>query len=169
MARAPSGATCSSLPSSDSFVSVGRVGRPHGLAGGFVVEHASAAPERLAVGAKVYVDGRAVSIVESKWAGGRRVVRLDCAVARGSVLAVRRAELPPPEPDSYYVFDLLGLAVEEDGGRALGRVQQVSPGVANDVLELDSGIELPLVEACVQEVNLEAGRIVVQHGFADAR
>lgn len=157
------------MSSSDPFVAVGRVGRAHGLAGAFVVEDASAAPDRLEVGAKVYVDGRAVSVVESKWAGGRRVVRLDRVVERGSVLAVPRAELPAPEADSYYVVDLLGLAVEEEGGCLLGRVEQVSPGIANDVLELDSGIVLPLVEACVQEVNLEAGRIVVHHGFADPR
>jgi ribosomal 30S subunit maturation factor RimM len=43
----------------------------------------------------------------------------------------------------------------------------VAPGVANDVLELDTGLALPLVDACVQEVDLGAGRIVVQTGFTD--
>jgi ribosomal 30S subunit maturation factor RimM len=42
----------------------------------------------------------------------------------------------------------------------------VQPGVANDVLELDSGLALPLVEACVRDVDLEAGRILVAQGFA---
>ena len=40
--------------------------------------------------------------------------------------------------------------------------------VANDVVELDSGVVLPLHEACVLEVDLDAGRIVVARGFADA-
>ena len=44
----------------------------------------------------------------------------------------------------------------------------VEPGVANDVLELDSGLLLPLVEACVREVDLEARRIVVEPGFDGA-
>jgi ribosomal 30S subunit maturation factor RimM len=35
------------------------------------------------------------------------------------------------------------------------------------VLELDTGLALPLVDACVQEVDLAAGRIVVQTGFTD--
>ena len=48
-----------------------------------------------------------------------------------------------------------------------GRVAEVVPAPANDVLELDSGLSLPLVEACVREVDLEAGRIVVSPGFAD--
>ena len=48
----------------------------------------------------------------------------------------------------------------------LGRVQEVEPGVANDVLELDAGIALPLVEDCVVAVDLEGGRIVIAPGFA---
>jgi ribosomal 30S subunit maturation factor RimM len=49
----------------------------------------------------------------------------------------------------------------------LGRVREVSPYPANDVLELDTGILLPLVEACVRAVELDEGRIVVAAGFAD--
>jgi ribosomal 30S subunit maturation factor RimM len=57
------------------------------------------------------------------------------------------------------------LTVEEESGRTLGAVTDVAPGVANDVLELDSGIALPMVEACVREVDLERRRIVVAPGF----
>ena len=40
--------------------------------------------------------------------------------------------------------------------------------MANDVLELDSDLLLPLHEACVLEVDVDGGRIVVARGFADA-
>jgi ribosomal 30S subunit maturation factor RimM len=46
-------------------------------------------------------------------------------------------------------------------------VRDVLDYPANDVLELDSGVALPLVEACVRQVDLAAGRIVVAPGFAD--
>ena len=46
------------------------------------------------------------------------------------------------------------------------RVVEISTNPANDVLELDTGLALPLVDACVQEVDLVAGRILVQSGFA---
>jgi ribosomal 30S subunit maturation factor RimM len=46
-------------------------------------------------------------------------------------------------------------------------VSDVSPGVANDVLELDSGLSLPMVEDCVLEVDLDAGYILVARGFAE--
>jgi 16S rRNA processing protein RimM len=147
-------------------VLVGRVGKPHGLDGAFAVEDASEAPERFEVGAQLYVDGRAARVVESKRARGRPVIRLDAPAARGARLEVPRSELPPPEEGSYYVFQLVGLAVAEEGGRELGRVADVVPMPANDVLELDSGLALPLVEDCVLDVDLDRGRILVAPGFA---
>ncbi len=150
------------------LVAVGRVGRPHGVDGSFFVEGASEAGERFALGAVLHVDGAPAEVVVSKrGSGGRRVIRLDRAVARGVELAVPRAELPPPEEDTYYVFQLVGVEVEEEGGRALGPVVEVHNGPANDAIELASGLLLPLVEACVLEVDLEAGRILVARGFAD--
>jgi 16S rRNA processing protein RimM len=154
--------------STSDLVRIGRVGKPHGLDGSFAVENASDAAERFAVGADVYVDGEPVRIVESKRARGRPVIRLERPVERGTELALPRSELPPPEEDSYYVFDLIGLSVEEQSGRSLGRVADVTPGPANDVLELDSGLALPLVDACVKQVDVEGGRIVVAPGFNGA-
>jgi 16S rRNA processing protein RimM len=147
---------------------VGRVGKPHGLDGSFVVEDASEEPERFAPGATVLVDGEGVKVVERKQAGGRLVVRLDRSVERGAAIQVRRADLPEPESGAYYAFQLVGLRVEEEGGRALGTVTEVAPGIANDVLELDSGLALPMVEACVREVDLERRRILVARGFTPA-
>ena len=141
------------------------MGRSHGLAGAFVVEDASDDPERFAAGATVYVGREPAGVVESKRSGGRLVVRLDRTVARGAALEIPVAELPPAGEDEYYVHELVGLRVEEEGGHVLGRVQDVVPGVANDVLELEGGIALPMVEECVRTVDLEEGRIVVARGF----
>jgi 16S rRNA processing protein RimM len=149
------------------LIQVGRVGRPHGLDGSFVVERASEDPDRFAPGARVLVDGEEATVAASKRAGGRLVVRLDREAERGAVLAVPRAELGEVGEDEYYVFQLTGLTVEEDDGPVLGRVQDVAPGVANDVLELDTGLALPLVEDCVLSVDLERGVIVVAPGFGD--
>jgi len=151
------------------LVTVGRVGRPHGVDGSFFVEDASDAEGRFAAGATVFVDGAPAQVVASKrGSGGRRVIRVDRTVPRGATLAVPLAELPEPEEDAYYVFQLVGLAVEEEGGRPLGSVADVHNGPANDAIELDDGLLLPLVDACVREIDLAAGRIVVARGFADA-
>ena len=149
-------------------MTVGRVGRPHGVDGSFFVEGASEAEERFAVGAILHVEAAPATVVVSKrGAGGRRVLKLDREVPRGATLAVPRAELPEPEDDAYYVFQLVGLDVVEEGGAVLGAVVEVHNGPANDALELDSGLLLPLVEACVREVDLAERRILVARGFAD--
>ena len=148
-------------------VQVGKVGKRHGLEGAFVIEQASDDPERFAEGATLLVGGEPARIVESKRAGGRPVIRLDREAARGDAIELDRNDLPEPEEGEYYAFQLIGLEVEEAGGAKLGRVTEVSSSPANDVLELDTGLALPLVDACVQKVDLDAGRIVVQTGFTN--
>ncbi|MEK6275796.1 MAG: ribosome maturation factor RimM [Actinomycetota bacterium] len=147
------------------LVTVGRVGKPHGIKGAFFVEHGSEDPERYAVGTTLLIGGQPAKVVESKRAGGRPVIRLDREVERGAPIEVELSSLPSPEDGSYYAFQLVGLEVREEGGHALGRVVEITTNPANDVLELDTGLALPLVDACVQEVDLAAGRILVQPGF----
>jgi len=147
-------------------VFVGRVGKSHGLDGSFVVEHASDVEARFAVGAELLVDGEPARVLAAKRARGRPVIKLDRGVSRGAALEVPRESLPAPAEDSFYVFQLVGLDVMEEGGRELGRVADVAPGVANDVLELDCGLALPMVEDCIRDVDLDAGRIVVAPGYA---
>lgn len=146
-------------------VVVGRVGKPHGLEGAFVVEQASEEPERFVVGARFVVEGDEAEIVEAKRAGGRPVIRLDRSVRRGAALEVDRESLPDLGPDRYYVADLVGCTVERDDDVRLGTVTQVHDLPANAVIELDNGLLLPLVDACVREVDLAARRILVAPGF----
>jgi 16S rRNA processing protein RimM len=150
----------------DRLVRIGRVGRPHGTDGAFVVEQASEDESRWRVGASLLVEGEPATVaVSRRVGGGRRAIRLDRAVTRGAVLAVRLGDLPPPDPDSYYAFQLVGLAVEDEGGAAVGLVSEVHPGVANDNLELADGRLVPLIEDAIREVDVPGGRIVVSRAF----
>ena len=147
-------------------VVVGRVGKSHGLDGSFIVEGASEAAERFEVGAELLVAGEPAKVLAAKQARGRPLIRLDRRVPRGAVLEVRSESLAPAGEGEYYVFELVGLRVEDESGTALGTVTDVAPGVANDVLELDSGLALPMVEDCVLHVDLPGGRIVIAPGFS---
>jgi 16S rRNA processing protein RimM len=154
------------LPADSELVFVGRVGRPHGVDGAFVVEDASDDPRRFEVGAGLFVDGqRATITLARRVGGGRPAIKLDLPARRGADLSVARHELPPPEEGSYYVADLVGLEVFEEDGERVGAVIEVLPGVANDVLELDSGVLLPLAEGCVRKIQLPQRRIVIAPGF----
>ncbi|HVU77009.1 MAG TPA: ribosome maturation factor RimM [Gaiellaceae bacterium] len=148
-------------------VRIGRVGRPHGIDGAFFVEQPSDDTRWWKTGASFLAGGQRVQVVAHRSSSGRPVIKVEPPVDRGAILEVERDELPPTAEDEYYAFELVGLGVVEEGGRELGTVRAVTPGVANDVLELDSGALLPMVEDCVREIDLAGARIVVAQGFAD--
>ena len=150
------------------LVCVGRVGRPHGVDGAFVVEQASTDPERFAVGAELLVDGELATVELFRRVGGRKVaIRLDRSVPRGAQLTILRGALPPLPEDAFYVSDLVGMDVIDENGHRVGIVRDVLPGPANDALELDTGYLLPLVDACVRDVDLAGRRILLNPGFTD--
>ena len=149
-------------------VVVGRVGRPHGLDGAFFVESPSDDERWFEVGSRLLAGAAEVEVVAARHgAGGRPVIKVIPDVPRGTSLEVAREALPPTEKDEYYVFELIGLEVIEEGGQSLGSVVRVEPGVANDALALDGGLLLPLVGECVRDIDLEAGRILVAPGFSN--
>jgi 16S rRNA processing protein RimM len=150
----------------DERVVVGRVGKSHGLDGSFVVEDASDTPSRFDVGAELIVEGAPAKILGRRTARGRPVIRLDRRVPRGAALEIPRAALEPTAEGEFYVFELVGLEVTEEAGEMLGRVVDVAPGVANDVLELDTGLYLPMVDECILRIDLDDRLIVVAKGFS---
>ena len=79
---------------------------------------------------------------------------------RGLLVGVPRVCLPPTERGEYYWDDLLGLAVTNTQGAALGRVVGLLDTPANAVLRVgdDQGDErlLPFVAAVVLDVDLTA-------------
>jgi len=151
-----------------AVVVVGRVGRPHGVDGAFVVEDASEDPSRFEVGAQLVVDGERATVVLSRQVGkGRRAIKLDRRAERGVELTIFRDTLPSLASGSYYVADLVGMEVVDEDGTHVGFVRDVAPGPANDALELDTGVLLPLVEDCVREIDLKGRRVLLNPGFTD--
>jgi 16S rRNA processing protein RimM len=148
-------------------VQIGKVGRPHGIDGAFFVEQPSDDERWWKTGAHFLAGGQPVEVVAHRRSSGRPVVKLDRDVERGTVLEVPREQLPATGEDEYYAFELVGLPVSEENGRALGSVKLVRPGVANDVLELDTGVLLPMVEDCIVRIDVAAGQITVAEGFAE--
>jgi 16S rRNA processing protein RimM len=149
-----------------AFVSVGRVGRPHGLDGAFVVERGSDDESRFAVGAVLHVNGMPAVVTVSRRVGrGRHAIRLDRAVERGDTLTVPREDLPTLPEGEFYTFEIIGLRVEEPDGRTIGTVRDVLPGPANDNLELDSGTLVPMIEDAIRSIDLAKGVVLLNPGF----
>lgn len=133
-----------------------------------MVEGASEDPNRFDVGAELLVDGEPATVVLSRRVGrGRVAIRLDRRSERGAELTISRTALQPLGVGSYYVADLVGMEVIDEHGARLGLVRDVLPGPANDALELDTGLLLPLVEDCVREVDLDGRKVLLNPGFTD--
>lgn len=85
---------------------------------------------------------------------------------KGCLLAVDPSDLPKPAEDEFYWAELIGLAVQNTDGVALGTVRELIETGANDVLvvEAPDGQErlLPFVGAVVKVVDRAAGVIRVE-------
>jgi 16S rRNA processing protein RimM len=74
--------------------------------------------------------------------------------------------LPPPAADEFYHADLIGLSALTADGTEVGTIVAVHDFGAGDILELrpppgGTTIMLPFNEACVPEVDIAGGRIIV--------
>lgn len=84
---------------------------------------------------------------------------------KGTQLFARRDQLPNLPDDEYYHADLIGLAVLDTGGAALGRVKSVLDHGAGDLLEVQrpgssETVLLPFTLVAVPTVDITAGRII---------
>lgn len=151
-------------------VLVGRVVRPHGIRGEVAVEVTSDRPGRLAPGATVHGEGRALVVAASRPHKGRLLVRFEGVEDRTAAEGLRGLELTarPPEgevADTYLVQELVGLPVLEESGHPVGTVQaliELPPAAGYDLLEVvredGSTWLLPATEDYV-DTGVEGGRV----------
>ena len=82
-------------------------------------------------------------------------------------LFVERDRLPDPEAeDEYYPADLIGLAVVDGDGYAVGSIAAVHNFGAGDLIEIKPAqggatVLIPFTEAAVPVIDIAAGRIMV--------
>jgi len=87
---------------------------------------------------------------------------------RGTVLTVPRDALPPLAPGEFYHADVVGLAVVDTAGVAVGTVIAVENFGAGDILEIGKPdgrtFMVPLIPAAVPEIG---DHVVVDAAFVD--
>jgi 16S rRNA processing protein RimM len=160
-------------PAAGPLLSVGRVGRAHGLDGSF---HVTQPRERLLNDATaLIVNGQEIPIVRHAGTPARPILRLrgvDSREAvdalRGTDLWIRRADAPPLEEDEWYAEDLVGLRVV-DGEQEVGVVAKLLPYPSCELLEVQRpegpALLVPLISDAVRTVDVEAGRVDVDLAF----
>jgi 16S rRNA processing protein RimM len=165
-------------------VIVGRIGRPHGIRGEVTIGIRTDEPDlRFAVGAVVDAspdgqdetpaDTTQLTVACRRWHSGQLLVgfagitdRTVAAELTGTWLSIDSSQLPDtPDPDEFRDHELIGLSVATADGAAAGVVTDVlHHGQDLLVVRRDGGgpeILVPFVKAIVPEVDVAAGRLVI--------
>ncbi len=153
---------------------MGVVGRPHGVRGLVHVHSYTANAADLAgYGPLLDDSGRAWTLA---WRGegvaaltdaeGRSLTDRSAAERLTNTrLYVERDRLPPPDPEEFYLADLVGMAALDRSGRPVGRVSVVHDYGAGTSLEVEregvAPLLLPFTAACVPDIDLAAGTLVI--------
>ena len=158
-------------------VTVGRIGRPHGVRGDVVVGVRTDEPElRFAPGSRLDTDPVGVgplTVAATRWHSGELLVRFEgisdrtvAAGLGGTWLFVDAATIGDTgDPDSFRDTDLVGLTAVTTDGTVVGSVDDILHS-GQDVLVIrpaagGADILVPFVKAIVPEVDVAAGILVI--------
>jgi 16S rRNA processing protein RimM len=157
-------------------LTVGRIGRPHGIRGDVVVGVRTDEPElRFAKGSRLDTDPVGIgplTVATSRWHSSELLVRFegvddrDAAAELGGtwLLADSATFAPLDDPDEFRDGDLIGLAVRTVDGAAVGTVDNVLHS-GQDVLVIKSPdgreVMVPFVLPLVPEVDVSSGYLVI--------
>lgn len=162
---------------SRGLIAFGRVAGTHGLRGALRVRPDNPDSD---VGAikRLFIDREGTPVEHrvrstARAGGGSLKMELEgidtieqAQALRGTVLYVAVDDLPPASDNEFYYYQVLGLRVETTEGRVLGTIDEVFFNGANDVWVVRNGerdeILIPVIDDVVRQIDLEAGRVIVE-------
>lgn len=169
------------------LVAVARVLAPQGNRGEVRVESLTDNPLRLTRPGRFILsrvpdgspapDDRSVELISGrphgrfyvlKFAGSESIA--DAETLRNLWVKVRRDELLPLPPGSFYLFEIIGCSVVSEDGRPLGRVEEILRGSANDVYVVRGPrgeVLLPATREVILSVDRES-RTMIVHPLLEA-
>lgn len=162
----------------DDLVVIGEVTRPHGLRGELRVVPHTDRPERFEGLAECLLwDPASDARTRHRIAGVRRqgeAVLLSLAgcdspegarALVGRLVALPRSQALPPPPGHVYPWQLVGCQVVTEDGAVVGKVSGIEPSPAHDLWVVRGAARehlIPAVPEIVQEVDVEARRVVIR-------
>lgn len=162
----------------NDFLNVGKIVNTHGIRGEVRVIRITDFDERFEVGSKLWIRTNEGKLLHAEVESHRKHKNFDLVAfkgwnnindvehLKGSMLMVNKDDLGELEDDEFYYFQIIGLEVYTVSDEYIGKIKEIlSPG-ANDVwvVKAKSGKEylIPYIDDVVKEVNLEAGRTVIE-------
>jgi len=160
------------------YLAIGLVAGAHGIRGELKVEVLTEEPARFGQLKQVHVGREGEDPLPRKLEGyrfhqGRVLLRIEgcndrttAEAMRGTFIQVPVEEAIPLGEGEYYEHQVVGLEVWTAAGEALGEVVEILYTGANDVYVVRRpdrrDILIPAIAGVVREVDLEAGRLVVE-------
>jgi 16S rRNA processing protein RimM len=151
------------------FLAIGKVRRPHGVAGDVLVEVYTDFPEHLQPGVIVYAGEKATPLTISRQRIHNEGVLLgfegfttpeQVGRFRNQILSILTSDAPELPEGEYYFHELIGLEVIDESGKHLGEITEIMETGANDVYVVTdaSGIEilLPAIAEVVLDVDMDS-------------
>ena len=160
--------------SGPAFLAVGKVRRPHGVAGDVLVEVYTDFPERLQTEAIVYAGETHIPLTIRRQRNHNDGILLafegfttpeQVGRFRNQILYIVEADAMELPDGEFYYHELLGLFVFNETGESLGKVTEIMQTGANDVYVVtdDAGTEilLPAIAEVILDVDLDSKIIKV--------
>jgi 16S rRNA processing protein RimM len=160
------------------YLAIGQVAGAHGLRGELKTEILTEEPARFGRLNRVYVgregeDPLPRRLEAFRFHQGRVLLKIEgcedrtaAEALRGVLIQVPIEEAIPLQEGEYYEHQVIGLAVWTITGEPLGKVAEILYTGANDVYLVRAPdrkeILIPAIAGVILEVDLEAGRLVVE-------
>jgi 16S rRNA processing protein RimM len=155
---------------------IGRVVKPHGVKGKIKVEYFGEDLTDFHIYREILIEDsegklQAHEVLEVIPQPPRLIIRLkgierveEVQSLQGKEILVDRGSLPHLKEGEHYWMDILGIMVETEKGKRIGRIKEVFPTGANDVYVVEGKrgeIFLPATEEVIQSVDIEKGLMKV--------
>lgn len=157
------------------YLACGQIVKPQGLRGEVKVQPLTDDPQRFLQLAQVFLkqpDGyRTVAVVSVRLHEGFAYMQLQGVSSRdqaeslrGQYLWVDRANAAKLPEGRYYIADILGALLVDEGGKSYGRVKDVIQTGANDVYVIEQGARewmMPALKSIIVRYVLDEGHILI--------
>lgn len=153
------------------FLETGEIVNTHGIQGEIKINPWSDSPAFLLDFSTLYVEGHPWKVNAARVHKNTVLVKLDgvndvdaAMKLKGKRVSIARADAKLPE-GSFFLSDVIGIAVEDENGKTIGRVKDVLTPPAHNVYVVEGEGEshmIPAVEEFVKRVDIDGGKMVVR-------
>lgn len=163
-----------------NILEIGKVVNTHGIRGEFKIQPWCDDPVIFDELEYIYIGGKKYNIKRSRFHKTCEIVAVegidninDAELLKNKTVTVEREMLGELPEGTYYIADIIGLAVKTAGGECLGKVSQVISTGSNDVYEVEregkKPLLLPVIDDVVRDVDIDGGciTVVLIPGLAD--